>query len=118
MNDSVAAQHVEEVGHLLRRDVAVELRAGEDARDLRDELWADDQLEALARPRAQNVARWRVAWSDERGDEDARVDDRAGHAAASRSRRIARSSSIARRVACSSLTSARCCVLSSSRSRR
>jgi hypothetical protein len=62
VNDSVAAQHVEEVVHLVWRDVAVELRAGEDARDLRDELWADDQLEALARPGAQHLARRRVAW--------------------------------------------------------
>ena len=52
VNDSVAAEHVEEVGDLLRRDVAVELRAGQDARDLRDELWAYNELEALARPRA------------------------------------------------------------------
>jgi hypothetical protein len=52
VNDRVAAQHVEEVGHLLRRDVAVEPGAGEDAGELRDELWADDQIEALARPRA------------------------------------------------------------------
>jgi hypothetical protein len=89
VNDRVATQHVEEVGHLLRRDVAVEPPAGEDAGELRDELWADDQLEALARPRAQKLARWRVAWSDERGDEDARVDDRAHHPAALRSRRIA-----------------------------
>jgi len=89
VNDSVAAQHVDEVGHLLPRDVAVEHRAGEDARDLRDEVWADDQLDALARARAQHLARRPVAPSDERGDEDAGVDDRARHAAASRSRRIA-----------------------------
>src|SRR5215218_3865976 len=86
--------------------------------DLRDELWADDELEALARPRAQHLARRRVAWSDQRGGEDARVDDRARHAAASRSRRIACSSSTARRVASSSVRLARCCVVSSSRSRR
>ena len=49
VNDSVAVQNVDDVGYLLRVDVAVELRAGEDAR----------------------------------------VDDRARHAAASRSRRIA-----------------------------
>jgi hypothetical protein len=89
VNDGVAAQHFDEVGHLVWRDVALELRAGEDAGDLRDELRADDQLEALARPRAQHLAGRRVASSDQRGDEDARVADRARHAAASRSRRIA-----------------------------
>jgi hypothetical protein len=52
VNDLVAAKHVEEVGHLLRRDIALEPRAGEDARDLRDEPRADDPLEALARPHA------------------------------------------------------------------
>jgi hypothetical protein len=63
-NDGLRAQHVEEIGHCIRRDVALELRAGKHASDLREELRADDQLAALACPRAENVARRRVALSD------------------------------------------------------
>jgi hypothetical protein len=80
---------VEEVGDLVSSGVGLELRAGENRRDLRDQLRADNELEALARPRAEHMARRRGTLDDERRYEDACVDDRARHAAASRSRRIA-----------------------------
>jgi hypothetical protein len=72
---------------------ATELRAQGDAAQLGEQLGTGDDLDAIVDPRLHDLVRRSAGGPDQGGDEDARIDDDADHAASRRSRREAFSSS-------------------------
>jgi hypothetical protein len=60
------------------RYVTTELLALQDAEGLGEEMRADDEGQPILANSAHDVGR-RAAWCDDRGDENARVDDDSAH---------------------------------------